>query len=83
MKGVQLDRMVFAFGHEHPVFEQHDADIDAALAGRDDARPQAVKVGRVELPQVELRLAVQGLSRSGPDPRLRLVVGQIPNARGG
>ncbi len=56
---------------QRPAVEQHDGDIDAFVAGGDDALAQPVEERLVKLRQVELRFAVFGHARPGPRPRLR------------
>src|SRR5215212_7533761 len=56
---------------ETEALEEHHRDIDALVAGGDDVVAQPVEVGRVELREVELRLAVLCRSWPGARPRLR------------
>ena len=55
-----------------PTFEQHYGDIDTAIPRRDDARAHAVEITRVKFRQVKLRFAVNGGSRPGTHPGVRL-----------
>ncbi len=57
--------------HQPPTFEQHHGDIDAAPPGLANATSQAVEVNRVELVQIEFRLAIQCLVRPDSRPRER------------
>jgi len=61
-----------AFGELHgPALEEHHGDVDAPLAGCAQAAAEPVEIDAVILGQIELRLAVEGLSRPGPRKRLR------------
>src|SRR5207244_3231568 len=53
-----------------PAVEEHDRDVYALIARRDDAVAEAVEVGGVEGGEVELRSAVLCCSWPGTRPRL-------------
>jgi hypothetical protein len=47
-----------------PAFEEHYGNANAADAASGDSLAQSVKVCRIEILQVELRLAIEDLSSS-------------------
>ena len=57
--------------HHPPAFEQHHGHVDATAGCGGDSRLQSFKVNRVELFQIELRLAVDRRARPCPRPRQR------------
>src|SRR5262249_8375032 len=57
-----------------PPLEEHDRDVDARSFRRRDPLPRAVKIGGVELAQVEARLAVAREGWPHALPRLRRAV---------
>jgi hypothetical protein len=56
---------------EGPPFEEHHRDVDASVPRSGSAIAETVQEGLVEAVEIELRLAVLGLARSGPRPWLR------------
>ncbi len=61
VEGVPMPRVAVAhvLVLDRPAIEQHDRDIDAALARLHDVLTHPVKIGRIELAQVELWFAVE------------------------